>query len=339
MKHISPYLSTNFALLKMRAIRCVRAIALMTAGFAGPVAAVTYTPPLEHSRWQVDESIFECKLRHDIPYYGEAVFERRAGEQQQFYLDASTSRLQSGKASVVAESPLWRPRGGKRELALVPVSAGTRPMALGRKLSERMLSELHQGMQVVVTRQPWYGADESLRVAMVPVNFQLAYRDYLGCLGDLLPVNFEQVSRLAIYFQPGVEGLPASERRKLDNIAIYVKADPSVTAFFVDGHTDSRGARAENLELSQMRAELVKQYLIDQGVEPSKITTRWHGERYPVESNRTATGRAKNRRVTVRLHKGEVEASPGAGSGAPAAGAATPAISANPPRNSSKPLI
>jgi len=335
MKHTCPYLSTIFAFLKLRAVCCVRVIALLGLGFAGSAAAVTYAPPLERSNWLVDESIFECKLRHDIPYYGEAVFERRAGEQQQFYLDASAGRMQIGKASVVAESPHWRPGGGARELGLIPVSAGSRPMALGRKLSERILSELHQGMQVVVTRQPWYGAEESLRVAMVPVNFQLAYRDYLGCLGNLLPVNFDQVSRSAIYFKPGVEELPASERRKLDNIVVYVKADPSVTAFFIDGHTDSRGARAENLELSKMRAELVGQYLINQGVDAAKITTRWHGERYPVVSNRTANGRAKNRRVTVRLQKGEAEMHPALGGSGPAA----PAISANPSRDSSKPLI
>lgn len=277
---------------------------------SGLALSVTYAPDLDQSEWVAEGSVFECKLSHHIPYYGDAVFYRQAGELQEFYLDAKTSRLKAGKASVMAESPMWKPKKKARSLGLVPVNQGRRPVGLGRKLSQQILAELHQGMQVVLTRQPWYGAEESLRVAMAPVNFRPAYRQYLDCLTSLLPVNFEQISRTPIYFSSGQEELRASEKRKLDNVVLYVNADPSVTVFYIDGHTDSRGDRAENLELSKMRAEIVASYLASRGVDTSKIQTRWHGERYPVASNRSHSGRAKNRRVTIRLEKGEAPTLP-----------------------------
>ena len=78
-----------------------------------------------------------------------------------------------------------------------------------------------------------------------------------------------------------------------------------MSVFFIDGHTDSVGGRSDNLELAQRRAEEVTRYFVNQGLDKSKIQTRWHGERYPVESNATRKGRAKNRRVTIRLERGD----------------------------------
>lgn len=268
------------------------------------VNGVTYAPALEESRWRAQGDMFGCTLSHGIPFYGDAVFSRRAGEHPRFYLSSQTSRMQAGKAALVAESPIWRPNGERRELGLVPVKQGRQPVALGRQYSERMLAELQKGMQLVLTRTPWYEKQGAVRVALAPVNFQKPYRQYLDCLTDLLPVNFDQVSRTKVYFPSGSEELPKSARRKLDNVILYIKADAAVTGFYVDGHSDSKGNRADNLELSKMRAEMVAQYLINKGIEPERITTRWHGERYPVSSNRNRKGRDLNRRVTIRLEKG-----------------------------------
>ena len=55
--------------------------------------------------------------------------------------------------------------------------------------------------------------------------------------------------------------------------------------------------------MSKGRAELISQYLARRGIPESWITVRWHGERYPAVSNASKAGRAKNRRVTVRLER------------------------------------
>lgn len=287
-------------------------VTLLAAAILLPTAAhsVTYVSPMGDSQWQVDSSIFECRLTHPIEYYGDAVFTRRAGEAQGFHLLEKTARLKSGKASLASENPLWKPSGQAVNFGLTPVVKGDKPLKLNEKMSQKVLMELHQGMRMVVTRQPWYGAEKSMRIAMQPVNFRPAYRQYLDCQASLLPVNFDQISRTAIYFPPGHEELAAKEKRKLDNIVLYVKADPSVSGYVIDGHTDGRGARAENLGLSQRRAEMVAAYLTSNGVDGDKISMRWHGERYPVASNRNRKGRAQNRRVTIRLDKGEIPAMP-----------------------------
>ncbi len=69
----------------------------------------------------------------------------------------------------------------------------------------------------------------------------------------------------------------------------------------VAGHTDSSGARSYNVRLSQKRAEAVRKYLIDNGVAAGNLTARGYGPDSPVASNKTRDGRAKNRRVELRL--------------------------------------
>ena len=73
------------------------------------------------------------------------------------------------------------------------------------------------------------------------------------------------------------------------------------TAIVVQGHTDSTGAEEYNLELSERRAEAVKNLLIDRGVATKRLAAIGHGEAYPVASNRLEEGRQRNRRVTVLL--------------------------------------
>ena len=75
----------------------------------------------------------------------------------------------------------------------------------------------------------------------------------------------------------------------------------SKTAVVVQGHTDSSGPEEYNLELSERRADAVKDLLVDRGVAARRLAAIGHGEQYPVASNRLEDGRRRNRRVTVLL--------------------------------------
>ena len=91
----------------------------------------------------------------------------------------------------------------------------------------------------------------------------------------------------------------------LDRIIYYMGQDPRVFALYIDGHSDNRGRRYDNRQLSKRRAESVERYLIKKGINPDMITLRFHGQRYPIASNNTSKGRATNRRVTIRLEMRE----------------------------------
>lgn len=88
-------------------------------------------------------------------------------------------------------------------------------------------------------------------------------------------------------------------RAKLDEVAAALqKLGPGQT-FAIEGHTDSRGSDAYNLQLSRERATAVREYLISRGVDPQKIVATGRGEAEPVAANSNPEGRANNRRVEI----------------------------------------
>mgnify|MGYP006270318243 FL=1 len=77
------------------------------------------------------------------------------------------------------------------------------------------------------------------------------------------------------------------------------------TQILIVGHTDSQGSEDYNQQLSEDRAESATEYLIQQGLDPSRITTMGKGESEPVATNDTEAGRQQNRRVEVAIFASE----------------------------------
>jgi outer membrane protein OmpA-like peptidoglycan-associated protein len=71
----------------------------------------------------------------------------------------------------------------------------------------------------------------------------------------------------------------------------------------IEGHTDNQGPDDYNQDLSERRAASVRRYLISQGVESERLRSKGFGESQPIDDNRTAAGRAENRRVEFLIIK------------------------------------
>jgi OOP family OmpA-OmpF porin len=89
-------------------------------------------------------------------------------------------------------------------------------------------------------------------------------------------------------------------RSKLDDLAAKVKGI-NLEVVIAVGHADSIGSEEYNQRLSVRRAESVKAYLTSKGLEPNRVYTEGKGEKQPVASNKTADGRAKNRRTEIEV--------------------------------------
>ncbi len=87
---------------------------------------------------------------------------------------------------------------------------------------------------------------------------------------------------------------------KLDNIIQTMQEYPNAK-FAIEGHTDNVGSDEANQTLSESRAYAVRQYFVDKGIDPSRLTFKGFGESRPRDTNETAAGRTKNRRVEIRL--------------------------------------
>jgi len=89
-------------------------------------------------------------------------------------------------------------------------------------------------------------------------------------------------------------------KAKLDDLVGKIKGI-TLEVIIAVGHTDSVGSDAYNQRLSLRRAEAVKAYMVSKGIEANRVYTEGKGEKQPVADNKTAAGRAKNRRVEIEV--------------------------------------
>lgn len=103
-----------------------------------------------------------------------------------------------------------------------------------------------------------------------------------------------------VVFDAGGETVSADSFPILGQIVSFMKLDPNVT-LVVEGHTDSTGSEVENLALSQRRADAVRSYLAEQGINEFRLEAQGRGDSNPVAENSTPAGRDQNRRIEFRL--------------------------------------
>jgi outer membrane protein OmpA-like peptidoglycan-associated protein/Mg-chelatase subunit ChlD len=99
-----------------------------------------------------------------------------------------------------------------------------------------------------------------------------------------------------VYFDTGKSILKPESKKAIDIVYNMLTASPSMI-IELQGHTDSRGDADKNQKLSERRANAVRDALIKRGISPSRIKAKGYGETQPIASNKTAEGRAKNRRT------------------------------------------
>jgi outer membrane protein OmpA-like peptidoglycan-associated protein len=138
--------------------------------------------------------------------------------------------------------------------------------------------------------------DESDKCPTQPETFN-GVEDEDGC-PDAKEIGKQFVLR-GINFESGRADLTPDSHTVLDQVIASMSAYPEAR-IEIRGHTDSQGPANFNLELSQRRAEAVRQYLIKGGIDPSRVTAVGVGEEEPMASNQTPDGRALNRRIEFR---------------------------------------
>lgn len=103
----------------------------------------------------------------------------------------------------------------------------------------------------------------------------------------------------AVLFASAKSDLLPSAQLKLNEVAnALIKVDP-LSKMMVEGHTDSQGSAPYNQELSQRRAQTVRDYLVSRGIASDRITAQGFGFTRSIAENTSAEGRANNRRVEI----------------------------------------
>jgi len=105
-----------------------------------------------------------------------------------------------------------------------------------------------------------------------------------------------------LYFKTDSAALNPQSKEQLKNIADIMNAYPNVE-LKIGGYTDNTGDPKANLKLSQQRAESTMKEIVALGIKPARLKAEGYGQEHPIADNNTESGRAKNRRIDVRVSK------------------------------------
>jgi outer membrane protein OmpA-like peptidoglycan-associated protein len=103
----------------------------------------------------------------------------------------------------------------------------------------------------------------------------------------------------AVLFETAKADLLPAAQLKLNDVATALTQEDPLSKIVVEGHTDSQGAADYNQELSQRRAQTVRDYLVSRGIASDRITAQGFGFSRPMADNKSPEGRANNRRVEI----------------------------------------
>jgi outer membrane protein OmpA-like peptidoglycan-associated protein len=105
----------------------------------------------------------------------------------------------------------------------------------------------------------------------------------------------------AIRFETGRDVLKEESLAILDETRAFLVAHPEITRVMIQGHTDDRGDAGVNQSLSERRARAVLQWLVEHGIESSRLESQGLGSSRPRADNDSAEGRQANRRIELHV--------------------------------------
>jgi OmpA-OmpF porin, OOP family len=143
----------------------------------------------------------------------------------------------------------------------------------------------HEAVQATQQAQAATNQVQQLQQELAALKAQQTDRGLVLTLGDVL-------------FETGKAELRPGALRNLYPLVTFLQKYPE-RRVLIEGHTDSVGSEASNLDLSQRRADAVRDFLLQNGVRAAQITTHGYGKASPVASNDTVAGRQQNRRVEL----------------------------------------
>ncbi|SHH20030.1 MotY family protein [Ferrimonas marina] len=260
-------------------------------------APAQYATAIDGVDWHFQGDRFGCQLTHAVDGFGTLAMSRQPGQPMVMTLQADWLAEQPKATRSNLRSPVWLHQQPGQSLSRDWQWQGQHGRLEAG--STGYLDALEQGWGIGMTLSLADGRDYQLEIE--PVSVKRPLREFRACAGQVVPQPYSVVRHVTFQYAPG-QMLPAATKAQLVNaIAAYVDADRRVAEVLIDGHSDNVGDHLANLVLSRQRADELSAMLVEQGVPESMIEVRGHGQRYPLVSNATASGRNKNRRVEVRL--------------------------------------
>lgn len=262
-----------------------------------------YVATPQQSTWQmVTNTPLECRLVHPIPNYGDAEFSSRANKKinLDFELKMRRPMGETRNVSLVSLPPSWRPGESADRITNLQFFKQFDGY-IGGQTAWSLLSELEKGRYPTFSYQDWQSRDQRIEVALSSVLFQDKYNVFSDCVSNLLTYSFEDISFTILHYDRDNVQLNKASQKRLAQIADYIRYNQDIDLVLVSTYTDSVDSRGVSQDLSERRAEVLRDYFKSLGLPEDRIQVQGYGKRRPIADNASPIGKDKNRRVVISL--------------------------------------
>ena len=202
----------------------------------------------------------------------------------------------SAPVNIFVKDSKGSPRNGE---LIIFEATNTKKKISGRTNAEGKLSiALPQGDEYSVKIK---GMADSNRYSTLTIPVLSEGQSFTGAFG--VNITYEPAVSFTlnnVHFDVGKATLRPDSYKELIELAEYMKWKPE-QVIEIGGHTDDTGLEADNMRLSQQRADAVKKFLLSKGINKDRVQSKGYGPTKPVADNDTPEGKQKNRRTEVRL--------------------------------------
>ncbi|THB71336.1 MAG: OmpA family protein [Gammaproteobacteria bacterium] len=292
-----------------------------------------YKATFSQSTWTNYSSKHACHLSQKIPLYGEFIFSHRANNTMTAGIWVNNPPQHEGYARLYSMPAEWKPVTTSLDLGRILISPSQRPFSFKHQSARRLMKELEMGNSPTIFYEDWLDAMDDVKITVSPIGFRDALQKHNICISQLDPMSIEEKTKIVtvksltpaatnrdamisdqrqqknsfsdldgettVYFDTNIFNLTRDARRTLNTLVDYLDGNPDYQVVVVTGHTDNIGSDDDNIALGQRRADKVRDYLVSKGVKKEIIQTISEGEHSPIRANKTAEGRAINRRTHV----------------------------------------
>jgi len=286
----------------------IRSLTTLLISVPALSATQQYNASLDNSQWYLSSSSpIQCTLEHPIPRYGQANFEAKASKKinLDFRLDSFREMPTTESVQLKSVPPQWRP-GSAPQLIDTVKFYQQYDGYVTKQSAWRMLNELERGQYPTFYYHDWYNNDQVVSVGLSSINFNKSFDEFNHCISQLLPYNFEDISYSILRYKKNGSLLTTFSKKRLKMIGEYIKHDDNINVILISGYSDSYGGEFTNKQLSEQRANSVKEYLSTLGFSDEKIKVSGLGEKHHIADNRTIIGRDQNRRVIISIEKEDI---------------------------------
>ncbi|MFC1507690.1 OmpA family protein [Pseudomonadota bacterium] len=282
-------------------IKSIVTMLILVVSCAGHAGDNVWISALDSSSWVFSGNKTACSLSHNVEGFGVAKIIAEAGVATRLEIISKELKKDSINYSVNSIPAFWAVDEVKPLDYQNDVSFSLLTNELIFHNADEVFERLDKGEWIQVGL---HGNEQKNDIVVISnVNFEVSAKQFLACKTDLISLNYQQIRSSEFYYPSGSTLVSKKDLRTVYAISEYVKGVRSIKTILIDGYSDNQGRSAVNLRMSRERAEEMAAILIEFGVPHQMIQIRSHGDRYPIADNRSAGGRQKNRRVTVRLIK------------------------------------